>query len=136
MTWGAGAHGTTFGGNPVSCAAALATLDLVEGQYRANAETLGRYLLDGVHRLGEEFAVIGEVRGLGLMIGIEFVKDRATREPHPELVAALVQRAFQRGLLLLSAGRSALRLAPPLVIDREDADIALGLIREILRELA
>jgi 4-aminobutyrate aminotransferase len=135
MTWGAGAHGTTFGGNPVSCAAALTTLDLVERQYLANARAMGEVLLEGARRLAEEFPVIGEVRGLGLMIGIEFVKDRETREPHPELVNQLVQRSFRHGLLLLSAGKSALRLAPPLVIDREDAAIALGLIREGLREL-
>ncbi len=136
MTWGAGAHGTTFGGNPVSCAAALTTLDLVERQYLANARAMGDVLLTGARRLAEEFPVIGEVRGLGLMIGIEFVKDRATREPHPELVNQLVQRSFRRGLLLLSAGKSALRLAPPLVIDEEDATIALTLIREGIQELA
>ena len=136
MTWTAGAHGSTFGGNPVSCAAALATLDLVEGQYLANAREMGEYLLAGVNKLAADFPVIGEVRGLGLMIGIEFVKDRATREPHPDLVEALVQRSFRRGLLLLSAGKSALRLAPPLVIDREDADLALGMIRTGLEELA
>ncbi len=135
MTWSAGAHGTTFGGNPVSCAAALATLDLVERQYLANAQKMGTVLLAGAKQLAREFPVIGEVRGLGLMIGIEIVKDRATREPDPELVAELVQRSFRRGLLLLSAGKSSLRLAPPLVIDEEDAATALNLIGEGLREL-
>ncbi|MFN0182110.1 MAG: acetyl ornithine aminotransferase family protein [Gemmatimonadales bacterium] len=135
MTWGAGAHGSTFGGNPVSCAAALATIDLVERQYLANAREMGGYLLEGARRMAQEFSVIGDVRGLGLMIGIEFVKDRSTREPHPELVHELVQRSFRRGLLLLSAGKSSLRLAPPLVIDREDADTALGMIRTELRAL-
>jgi 4-aminobutyrate aminotransferase len=136
MSWGSGSHGTTFGGNPVSCAAALTTIDLVEREYLANARAMGDYLLEGVRRLAGEFPVIGEIRGLGLMIGIEFVKDRATREPHPELVNALVQRSFRHGLLLLSAGKSALRLAPPLVIDRADADTALRMIGEGLRELA
>ena len=133
--WGSGAHGSTFGGNPVSCAAALATIDLVERQYLANARKMGDVLMAGVRRLAEEFPVIGDVRGLGLMIGIEFVKDRATREPHPDLVHGLVQGAFQKGLLLLGAGKSALRLAPPLVIDEEDATIALGIIRDELRRL-
>ncbi|MDX2060620.1 MAG: aminotransferase class III-fold pyridoxal phosphate-dependent enzyme, partial [Gemmatimonadales bacterium] len=133
--WGSGAHGSTFGGNPVSCAAALATIDLVERQYLANARKMGDMLMAGVRRLAEEFPVIGDVRGLGLMIGIEFVKDRATREPHPDLVHGLVQGAFQKGLLLLGAGKSALRLAPPLVIDEEDATIALGIIRDELRRL-
>ena len=135
MTWGAGAHGTTFGGNPVSCAAALTTLDLVERQYLANARRMGELLFDGVQKLAADFPVVGDVRGLGLMIGIELVKDRATREPNPELVQALVQTAFRSGLLLLSAGKSALRLAPPLVIDAEDVGIALGIIRTCLNRL-
>ena len=135
MTWGAGAHGSTFGGNPVSCAAALATIDLVETQYLANANVMGALLLEGARQLARDFPVIGEVRGLGLMIGIEFVKDKATREPYPELVNDLVQRSFRHGLLLLAAGKSALRLAPPLVIDREDVETALRLIREGLTEL-
>lgn len=135
MSWGAGAHGTTFGGNPVACAAALKTLDLVESTYLANARAMGDLLLERVRGLANEFPVIGDIRGLGLMIGIEFAKDRATREPHPDLVNALVQRSFRHGLLLLSAGKSALRLAPPLTIDREDVDLAIGLIREGLREL-
>jgi 4-aminobutyrate aminotransferase len=134
--WGAGAHGSTFGGNPVSCAAALATIELVERQYLTNAARMGPVLMAGVERLAEEFPVIGNVRGLGLMIGIEFVRDRASREPIPELVHQLVQRAFRKGLLLLGAGKSALRLAPPLVIDDEDAATALGILRGILAELA
>ncbi|MGE0441378.1 MAG: acetyl ornithine aminotransferase family protein [Gemmatimonadales bacterium] len=135
-TWGSGSHGSTFGGNPVSCAAALATIDLVEGQYLAHARKMGNVLMAGVRELAAEFPVIGEVRGLGLMIGIEFVKDRTTREQHPELVHELVQRAFRKGVLLLAAGKSALRLAPPLVIDEEDAATALGVIRDTLRALS
>src|SRR5262249_52658597 len=89
MKWGPGAHGSTFGGNPVSCAAALATLDLVEREFMGNARTMGERLLSGVRRLADKHAVIGEVRGRGLMIGIEFVKDRKTREPFTELVGKL-----------------------------------------------
>ena len=135
MKWGPGAHGSTFGGNPVCCAAALATLDLVEGEFMANARTVGARLLAGAQRLGEKHRAIGEVRGLGLMIGIEFVKDRATREPHPELVRQLEQLAFRKGLLLLGAGRSSLRLAPPLVVDEYDVDTALAIIDQCLAEL-
>jgi 4-aminobutyrate aminotransferase len=135
MTWGAGAHGTTFGGNPVSCAAALATLDLVEREYLPNVNRVAPLLMAGVERLAARYPVIGEVRGLGLMIGIEFVKDRGTREPFPELVHELVQRAFGKGLLLLSAGKSSLRLAPPLVIGPDEAATALDLIDRTLGEI-
>jgi 4-aminobutyrate aminotransferase len=135
MKWGQGAHGSTFGGNPVCCAAALATLDLVEGGLMANAQAMGERLMSGLSRLAERHETIGDVRGLGLMIGVEFVTDRATREPAPKVVQELVQRAFRRGLLLLGAGKSALRLAPPLVIDAYDVDTALGLIDETLGEL-
>src|SRR5438445_320178 len=95
----------------------------------------GGRLLAGVRRLEQQHAAIGEVRGLGLMIGIEFVKDRANREPAPELVHDLVVRAFRKGLLLLGAGKSSLRLAPPLVIDEYDVDTALRIIDECLAEL-
>src|SRR5213079_1008300 len=111
MKWKPGAHGSTFGGNPVCCAAALATLDLVERELLPNVPRLGERLLAGAKRLQEKYAVIGDVRGRGLMIGVEFVKDRATREPAPEVPHELVERAFRKGLLLLGAGKSALRLA-------------------------
>ena len=136
MKWGPGAHGSTFGGNPVCCAAALATLDLVEGEFMANARTMGARLLAGAQRLSEKHRAIGEVRGLGLMIGIEFVKDRATREPYPELVGKLERMAFAKGLLLLGAGKSSLRLAPPLVVDEYDVDTALSIVDQCLVELA
>ncbi|MEO7985660.1 MAG: acetyl ornithine aminotransferase family protein [Gemmatimonadales bacterium] len=132
-TWESGSHGSTFGGNPVCCAAALATLDLVEGGLMANAVTMGDRLIRGVRQLAERHGSIGDVRGRGLMVGIEFVKDRATREPAPEVVEQLVQGAFRRGLLLLGAGKSTLRLAPPLVIDEYDVDTALRMIDEELQ---
>jgi 4-aminobutyrate aminotransferase len=134
MTWGPGAHGSTFGGNPVSCAAALATLDLVEESLMANARVMGDRLLAGLRRLAGRHAGIGEVRGRGLMIGVEFVKDRGTREPDPERVHRLEQLAFTKGLLLLAAGRSALRLAPPLVVDEYDVDTALSILDQCLVE--
>ena len=134
-TWETGSHGSTFGGNPVCCAAALATLDLVEGGLMANAAAMGDRLLAGLRGLQEKYACIGDVRGLGLMIGVEFVKDRGTREPAPDLLRDLVLAAFRRGLLLLGAGKSTLRLAPPLVVDREDVDTALTLLDGLLGEL-
>lgn len=134
-TWETGSHGSTFGGNPVCCAAALATLDLVERGLMANAARLGERLLAGACRLMAEHSCIGDVRGRGLMVGLELVKDRATRQPAPDLVHQLVQGAFRRGLLLLGAGKSALRLAPPLVIDEQDLDTALSMIDVCLREI-
>ncbi|MFN2399967.1 MAG: acetyl ornithine aminotransferase family protein [Gemmatimonadaceae bacterium] len=136
MRWESGSHGSTFGGNPVCCAAALATLDLVEERLVANARLMGERLKSGAERLAQQHACVGDVRGLGLMVGVELVKDRSTREPATDLVRELVQRAFRRGILLLSCGRSTLRLAPPLVIDAEDVDVALATVDEILTELA
>ena len=127
-TWEAGSHGSTFGGNPVCCAAALATLDLVEGGLMANAVTRGAELMTGLQALSARYPSIGQVRGQGLMLGIEFVKDRATHEPDPALVHAIERRAFEKGLLVLSCGVSTLRLAPPLVIDAEDVRIGLRIL--------
>ena len=135
MKWRPGAHGSTFGGNPVCCAAALATLDVVEHELLPNVPTLGERLLAGARRLEAKYATIGEVRGRGLMVGVEFVKDRATREPAPEIPHGLTERAFRRGLLLLGAGKSTLRLAPPLVVDEQDVDTALAIIDQCLAEM-
>jgi 4-aminobutyrate aminotransferase len=134
-TWESGSHGSTFGGNPVCCAAALATLDLVEGGLMANAARMGDRLLARAAGLKEKHSCIGDVRGRGLMVGVEFVKDRATREPAGQLVHDLVQRAFRQGLLLLGAGKSTLRLAPPLVVDQDDVDTAMNMIDACLAEL-
>jgi 4-aminobutyrate aminotransferase len=136
MHWKTGAHGSTFGGNPVCCAAALATLDVVEHELMANARAMGDRLMAGVRRLADRHRTIGDIRGLGLMIGVEFVTDRDTREPAADLVNALVQQAFGKGLLLLGCGRSTLRLAPPLIVDAGDIDIGLAIIDECLAALA
>ena len=134
-TWESGSHGSTFGGNPVCCAAALATLELVESEFQANAVDMGKRLLEGLRRLAQTHGVIGDLRGLGLMIGIDLVQDRETREPAPALANALVESAFRQGLLLLAAGKSTVRLAPPLVIDESDVDTALTIIGKCLEEL-
>jgi 4-aminobutyrate aminotransferase len=136
MQWASGAHGSTFGGNPVSVAAALATVDLLEGGLVANAEAVGGHLIGLLRaRLGA-LPAVGDVRGLGLMIGVEIVKDRASRAPAPELREAILEEAFRRGLLLLGCGKSTVRLAPPLVIDREDAEIAAAILDESIRAVA
>ncbi len=134
-TWEPGAHGSTFGGNPVCCAAALATLDVVQRELVSNARVRGEQLAQGLKAIAARHGCIGEVRGIGLMQGIEFVVDRATREPAVELAHRLEQMAFAKGLLLLAAGKNALRLAPPLVVDAEDVEIALGILDQCLREL-
>jgi 4-aminobutyrate aminotransferase len=136
MTWGFGSHGSTFGGNPVCCAAALATLELVEGGLCANAAKMGERLLAGLRRLQEKHSCIGDVRGLGLMIGVEFVKDRRSKEPDTELVEKLEQLAFRKGLLLLSCGKAVIRVAPPLVLSAYDVDAGLAILDRCLAELA
>ena len=135
MKWDRGAHGSTFGGNPVSCAAAMATLELVERELAENARIMGGHLREALRPVAERHPAVGDVRGLGLMVGVELVKDPVTREPARELLGEVVQRAFRRGVLLLGAGRSTLRLAPPLIVDEYDVDVAVGLIDEILAEL-
>ncbi|MBI5629729.1 MAG: acetyl ornithine aminotransferase family protein [Elusimicrobia bacterium] len=136
MTWPQGSHGTTFGGNPVCCAAALATLDLVEGGLRENAAKMGERLLSGLRRLQKKHAAIGDVRGVGLMIGVEFVKNRSTREPDPGLVGKLERLAFKKGLLLLSCGKSVIRVAPPLVLNSYDVDTGLAILDDCLTNLS
>ena len=132
--WKRGAHGNTFGGNPLCCAAALATLDLVEREYAANAAAVGTYFLERLRGLAERFECIGEVRGKGLMIGVELVTDRSSRTPARALCEALLTRAFHNGLLLLSCGVSTVRFIPPLMIGRSHVDEAMGLIEISLKE--
>jgi 4-aminobutyrate aminotransferase len=133
MKWNDGGHGTTFGGNPVSAAAALATLELLEGGLMENAATVGRYLIDLCHRKLGGLPCVGDIRGLGLMIGLEIVKDRKTREASPELRLAIIQEAFRRGLILIGCGKSTIRLSPPLIVDEEDAEIAVGILEKAIR---
>jgi 4-aminobutyrate aminotransferase len=131
-TWEGGAHGSTFGGNPLCCAAALATIDLVESELVQNAARLGARLLAGARELAANHAAIGNVRGRGLMVGMEFVKDRTTKEHDPAAARRLIDAAFERGLLILGCGKSVVRLAPPLVIDETDISTGIGLLRECL----
>jgi 4-aminobutyrate aminotransferase len=134
MNWPPGAHASTFGGNPVSIAASLATLRLLEGEYMENARHIGEYMLACLAGWRDQFGSVGDVRGKGLMIGIELVKNRQTKEPAGELRDAVVQKAFEKGLLVLGAGESTIRLSPPLVIDRQQADFALATLADCLRE--
>ena len=132
--WPRGAHGNTFGGNPVCCAAALATLDLVEREYAGNAAEVGEYFMVRLRELQTRHEVIGDVRGKGLMIGIELVTDRESREPARELCGAVLHRAFHNGLILLSCGVSTVRFMPPLMITKGDVDEAFSILEASLVE--
>jgi 4-aminobutyrate aminotransferase len=135
MQWKPGSHGTTYGGNPVCVASALATLDLVEGGLMANARKLGDYVFSKIGDWPKQFKIVGDVRGKGLMIGIEFVRDQKTKERGPDLRDRVVQQAFLRGLLTLGSGENSIRMSPPLIIDEEQADCAIGIMEEAIREV-
>jgi 4-aminobutyrate aminotransferase len=135
MAWPPGAHASTFGGNPVSCAAALATIRLLRDQVVRNAAEVGGYLLDGLRALADRHPAIGDVRGKGLMIGVELVRDRQTKERAEREREAVIQAAFRRGLLLLGAGKNAIRFSPPLVLTKQQADTALRIFDEALGEV-
>jgi 4-aminobutyrate aminotransferase len=132
MDWERGAHGNTFGGNPISCAAALATLDLIENQYMENAAEVGQYALDALHEIMVRHPSIGDVRGLGLMIGVEFVRDRKRKYPAEELRERIVELAFERGLILLGCGKSVIRIAPPLSVSKPEMDEGLTILEEAI----
>jgi 4-aminobutyrate aminotransferase len=134
MHWKPGAQASTFGGNPVAVAAALETLDLLEEGLIENAARVGAHMMERLREWPARIPTVGDVRGRGLMIAIELVRDRATRERAPELRDAVVSRAFERGLLVLGAGENAIRLCPPLTITREQADFALDTIEAACRE--
>ncbi|MGI8588245.1 MAG: acetyl ornithine aminotransferase family protein [Chloroflexia bacterium] len=132
MTWPSGAHANTFGGNPVACAASLATIKLLETELMANATAVGGQMLERLKTWPDRFPFVGEVRGMGLMIGIDLVEDRATRVPAADLRDTIVDEAFYKGLLLLGAGKGAIRLCPPLVLTPELADEGLTILEGIM----
>ena len=130
--WKRGAHGNTYGGNPIACAAANATLDLVSGGLAENAANVGAHFLTRLHELAWSYACIGEIRGRGLMIGMELVEDDAERTPARALCDAVITRAFHNGLLLLSCGTSTVRFMPPLNVSVGEIDEAITLLRTSL----
>ena len=132
MDWVPGSHASTFGGNPVSIAAALATMDILEREGIANAARVGEFILERLRGWVATHPLVGEVRGRGLMIGIELVKDKATREPAAELRNRVETLAFERGLMLLGCGETSLRLAPPLIVSQEEATVALDILEDAL----
>ncbi|MGA3133921.1 MAG: acetyl ornithine aminotransferase family protein [Terracidiphilus sp.] len=132
MNWTPGSHASTFGGNPVSIAAALATMDIIEREAMANAATVGEFMLERVRGWKQSHPSVGDVRGRGLMIGIEIVKDKETREPAVELRNRIETLAFERGLMMLGCGETSLRLSPPLIVNKEEATVALDILEESL----
>jgi 4-aminobutyrate aminotransferase len=130
MDWKKGTHGNTFGGNPISCAAALATIDLIKNEYLENAAAMGEYALDALAEIKARHPSMGDVRGKGLMIGVEFVKDKQTKEPAKELTDRVVELTFERGLLMLSCAKSVIRVAPPLSISKSEIDEGLKIFEE------
>jgi 4-aminobutyrate aminotransferase len=135
MEWRPGSHASTYGGNPVAIAAALATMELLQSELMNNAERQGNYLLDRMRDWPRRFRNVGDVRGLGLMLGIELVRDQSTKERAPDLRDRIVDMAFERGLLILGAGQNTIRLCPPLVINRDQADFAVSTLEECLRQI-
>ena len=132
MAWPPGAHASTFGGNPVSCAAAIATIELLRESLVKNAAEVGEHLLNGLRALMDKHPIIGDVRGKGLMVGVELVRDRQTKERATEERNAVVDEAFRRGMLILGAGRNAVRFSPPLVLSKAQADTAIRIFDEAL----
>lgn len=131
-TWESGAHGNTYGGNPLACVASLETLRLIESGYMQNAATVGSYCLKKLQQVQTRHPSIGAVRGVGLMIGIEFVEDRATRKPAAKLRDKVVDKAFELGLLTLGCGTSVIRVSPPLCISREEIDEGVAILDQAI----
>jgi 4-aminobutyrate aminotransferase len=134
MDWVPGSHASTFGGNPVSIAAALATIDILEREAISNAARVGGMMLDRLHSWKKTHPSVGDVRGRGLMIGIELVKDKETREPAPAVRNRVEMLAFERGLMVLGCGETSIRLCPPLVLNEHEATVALDILEEALTE--
>lgn len=134
MKWKPGSHGTTYGGNPVAIASAMATMDLIEGGYMANAQKMGDYIFGKIADWTKRFKIVGDVRGKGLMIGVEIVRDQRTKERAGDLRDAIIDRAFHKGLLLLGSGENSIRISPPLLIDEEQADCAIQIFEDCFRE--
>ena len=135
MNWGSGAHGSTYGGNPVASAAALASIQIIQQGLVENAAQMGQRLRSGLEEIQGEYECVGDVRGLGLMQAVELVKDRGKKEVNKTLRDNVLLRCFQKGLLLLSCGESTVRFCPPLLVDQEQITVALEIFSQVLKEV-
>lgn len=132
VSWTKGSHGNTYGGNPLACAAALVTLDLIENEYLDNAAVVGKFILNRLQTIKENHPSIGDVRGIGLMIGVEFVTDPISKKPAVDLRNRIEHLAFERGLLTLGCGRSVIRISPALCITEAEAEEGLQIFDEAI----
>ena len=136
MDWEAGSHASTFGGNPISCQAAMATIELLEEELIENAAVQGEYLMQALRRLQQTYVCLGDVRGKGLMVGVELVKDRETKEPARKWRGKIIQRAFEKGLLILGCGENSIRFCPALSVKKSEIDRCVGIFEEAVKEVA
>jgi 4-aminobutyrate aminotransferase len=132
MDWHKGAHASTFGGNPVALTAALKTIELLKGGLVDNSKNVGAYLEDGLRKLQDKYDVIGDVRGFGMMLGVEFVTDKKTLKPAPELRDKIEYACYERGLIILGCGNNSIRWSPPLILSKENVDVALQIFDEAI----
>jgi 4-aminobutyrate aminotransferase len=136
MDWMAGSHASTFGGNPLSCAAANVVIDVIrEEKLMENATKQGTYIMKKLEDFEEQSEIVGDIRGKGLMIGMEIVEDKETKKPAPKKVSEIIMRSWKRGVTVISCGVSTIRIAPPLIITRELADSALDIILDVTRQV-
>lgn len=133
MNWGKGAHASTFGGNPVCIASALKTIELLERELVENARVVGAYLEEGLNKLKDKYDVIGDVRGYGMMLGVEFVTDKASNKPAPELRDKIEYACYERGLIILGCGANTIRWSPPLILSKENVDVALEIFEDAIK---
>ena len=132
MDWVPGSHASTFGGNPVSIAAALATMDVLEREAIKNAEVVGKHIMERIADWPQRLDLVGDVRGRGLMIGVEIVTDKKAKTQGDTERDRIVELAFERGVLLLGCGPNSIRIAPPLIVTSEQADIAMDVLEECI----
>jgi len=137
MDWTAGSHASTFGGNPLSCSAAIAVIDVIkEEKILENAKKQGDHLLKRLSALGEECELIGDVRGKGLMVGVELIEDKESKKPASRKATDIMTRSWKRGVALVTIGASTLQVSPPLTINRETLDVALGIVEDVITEVS
>ena len=136
MNWEAGSHASTFGGNPLSCQAAMATIELLEKQLMQNATVQGERLMSALGDMQKNYECIGDVRGKGLMVGVELVKDRETKEPATKWRSDVIRKSFEKGLLILGCGENSIRFCPALTVTADEIDVCLSIFEEAIREVA
>jgi 4-aminobutyrate aminotransferase len=136
MNWEAGSHASTFGGNPISCRAAMATIELLRESLIENAVVRGKQLMDGLFELQKTYECMGDVRGKGLMVAVEFVKDRERKTPDAKTRNDSIRKAFEKGLLLLGCGENNIRFCPALTVNSDEIDVCLQIFEETVKAVA